>query len=189
VLLVDGDDVLATPAQLEGSAVTGTVVGTSKGPKINGFTYKRRTNQRRRTATASTTPPSRSPASAGAEGRRDVEDQGRGSTRNGRDSNAQRLGVKVFDGTAITAARSSSASAAPSSTPATTSAAAATTRCSPRRRHGQVRRARGRKVVDESDGPLLAARRDPFGELGPVPAEQRQRLLAGEPVGHARSRR
>jgi large subunit ribosomal protein L21 len=48
VLLVDGDDVLATPAQLAGSAVTGTVVGTSKGPKINGFTYKRRTNQRRR---------------------------------------------------------------------------------------------------------------------------------------------
>jgi large subunit ribosomal protein L21 len=48
VLLVDGDDVLATPAQLERAAVTGTVVGTSKGPKINGFTYKRRTNQRRR---------------------------------------------------------------------------------------------------------------------------------------------
>jgi large subunit ribosomal protein L21 len=48
VLLVDGDDVLATPAELGGAAVTGTVVGTSKGPKINGFTYKRRTNQRRR---------------------------------------------------------------------------------------------------------------------------------------------
>ncbi|HKA03609.1 MAG TPA: 50S ribosomal protein L21 [Acidimicrobiales bacterium] len=48
VLLVDGDAVLATPAELEGAAVTGTVVGTSKGPKINGFTYKRRTNQRRR---------------------------------------------------------------------------------------------------------------------------------------------
>ncbi len=29
--------------------------------------------------------------------------KGGGSTRNGRDSNAQRLGVKVFDGTAITA--------------------------------------------------------------------------------------
>ena len=27
--------------------------------------------------------------------------KGGGSTRNGRDSNAQRLGVKVFDGTAI----------------------------------------------------------------------------------------
>lgn len=29
--------------------------------------------------------------------------KGGGSTKNGRDSNAQRLGVKVFDGTAITA--------------------------------------------------------------------------------------
>lgn len=29
--------------------------------------------------------------------------KGGGSTRNGRDSNAQRLGVKVFDGTEITA--------------------------------------------------------------------------------------
>jgi large subunit ribosomal protein L21 len=47
VLVVDGDTVLATPAQLEGTSVTATVVGTAKGPKINGFTYKRRTNQRR----------------------------------------------------------------------------------------------------------------------------------------------
>ena len=29
--------------------------------------------------------------------------KGGGSTRNGRDSNAQRLGVKRFDGTAVTA--------------------------------------------------------------------------------------
>jgi large subunit ribosomal protein L27 len=29
--------------------------------------------------------------------------KGAGSTKNGRDSNAQRLGVKVYDGTAITA--------------------------------------------------------------------------------------
>ena len=29
--------------------------------------------------------------------------KGQGSTKNGRDSNAQRLGVKVFDGTKITA--------------------------------------------------------------------------------------
>ena len=48
MLVVDGDTVLATPDQLEGASVTGTVVGTAKGPKINGFTYKRRTNQRRR---------------------------------------------------------------------------------------------------------------------------------------------
>ena len=48
VLLVDGETVLATPAQLKGAAVTAKVVGCAKGPKINGFTYKRRTNQRRR---------------------------------------------------------------------------------------------------------------------------------------------
>ena len=40
--------VLATPDQLKGVAITATVVGTAKGPKINGFTYKRRTNHRRR---------------------------------------------------------------------------------------------------------------------------------------------
>jgi large subunit ribosomal protein L21 len=48
VLVVDGDTVLATPSELEGAAVTARVVGTAKGPKIDGFTYKRRTNQRRR---------------------------------------------------------------------------------------------------------------------------------------------
>jgi large subunit ribosomal protein L21 len=47
VLVVDGDTVLAGSA-LAGAAVTGKIVGTTKGPKINGFTYKRRTNQRRR---------------------------------------------------------------------------------------------------------------------------------------------
>jgi len=47
-LLVDGDTVLATPSELAGVTVTGRVVGMAKGPKINGFTYKRRTNQRRR---------------------------------------------------------------------------------------------------------------------------------------------
>lgn len=47
-LVVDGDSVLATPDELSGVTVTGRVVGTAKGPKINGFTYKRRTNQRRR---------------------------------------------------------------------------------------------------------------------------------------------
>ena len=48
VLLVDGETVLATPAQLAGVSVTGKIVGWAKGPKIDGFTYKRRTNQRRR---------------------------------------------------------------------------------------------------------------------------------------------
>ncbi|CAN5830794.1 50S ribosomal protein L21 [soil metagenome] len=48
VLIVDGDAVLATRAELEGAKVVGKLVGVTKGVKINGFTYKRRTNQRRR---------------------------------------------------------------------------------------------------------------------------------------------
>ena len=48
VLVVDGDQVLSTPNQLAGASVSATVIGVAKGPKINGFTYKHRTNQRRR---------------------------------------------------------------------------------------------------------------------------------------------
>ncbi len=48
VLVVDGERVLATPDQLKGASVNATVLGEAKGPKINGFTYKRRTRQRRR---------------------------------------------------------------------------------------------------------------------------------------------
>src|SRR3546814_225445 len=48
VMLVDGDTVLATPSQLAGATVTAKVVGETKGPKINGFTYKNKSNQRKR---------------------------------------------------------------------------------------------------------------------------------------------
>ena len=48
VLLVDGGEVLATPDQLSGVTVSARVVSESKGPKINGFTYKNKTNNRRR---------------------------------------------------------------------------------------------------------------------------------------------
>jgi large subunit ribosomal protein L21 len=47
VLVVDGDQVLSTPSALEGAAVTARVVGAAKGPKIRGFTYKNKSNQRR----------------------------------------------------------------------------------------------------------------------------------------------
>ncbi|HEY1737285.1 MAG TPA: 50S ribosomal protein L21, partial [Acidimicrobiia bacterium] len=47
VLVVDGDTVLATASELAGAAVTARVVGEAKGPKINGFTYKDKTRQRR----------------------------------------------------------------------------------------------------------------------------------------------
>ena len=48
VLVVDGDTVLATPDQLGPASVSATVVDEVKGPKIDGFTYKNKTNQRRR---------------------------------------------------------------------------------------------------------------------------------------------
>lgn len=48
VLVVDGDTVLARPEELAGATVTGRVIGEVKGPKIRGFTYKPKTNQRRR---------------------------------------------------------------------------------------------------------------------------------------------
>jgi large subunit ribosomal protein L21 len=48
VMVVDGDEVLATPESLAGAKVTARLVGEAKGPKIDGFTYKPKTNQRRR---------------------------------------------------------------------------------------------------------------------------------------------
>ncbi|HEX4493808.1 MAG TPA: 50S ribosomal protein L21 [Acidimicrobiia bacterium] len=48
VLLVDGDEVLSTASQLEAASVSARVVGEAKGPKIKGFTYKNKSNQRKR---------------------------------------------------------------------------------------------------------------------------------------------
>jgi len=48
ILLVDGDTVVAAPGDLAGASVTARVLGTSKGPKIRGFTYKNKSNNRRR---------------------------------------------------------------------------------------------------------------------------------------------
>ena len=56
--------------------------------------------------------------------------KGLGSSKNGRDSNAQRLGVKVFGGQLVPAAASSFASAAPCSTRVATSESARMTPCS-----------------------------------------------------------
>ena len=48
VLVVDGDTVLSKPDQLQGASVTAKIVGEAKGEKIRGFTYKNKSNQRRR---------------------------------------------------------------------------------------------------------------------------------------------
>jgi large subunit ribosomal protein L21 len=47
LLLVDGDSIVAG-ADLGGASVTGRVVGEEKGPKIRGFKYKNKSNQRKR---------------------------------------------------------------------------------------------------------------------------------------------
>jgi large subunit ribosomal protein L21 len=47
VMLVDGEVVLATPAELAAAAVTARIVGEAKGPKIKGFTYKNKSNERK----------------------------------------------------------------------------------------------------------------------------------------------
>jgi large subunit ribosomal protein L21 len=47
VLLVDGEQVLSTPSALANVSVTARVVGHAKGPKIRGYTYKNKSNQRR----------------------------------------------------------------------------------------------------------------------------------------------
>jgi|SRR5688500_11825612 large subunit ribosomal protein L21 len=48
ILLVDGDAVLAKPSELAKATVSARVVGETKGPKINGFTYKNKSNNRKR---------------------------------------------------------------------------------------------------------------------------------------------
>jgi large subunit ribosomal protein L21 len=47
VLLVDDDQVLATPGDLAGARVKAKVLGEAKGPKISGFTYKSKSRNRR----------------------------------------------------------------------------------------------------------------------------------------------
>ena len=48
VLVVDGSTVLSTPDDLAKASVQAKVLDEVRGPKINGFTYKNASNQRRR---------------------------------------------------------------------------------------------------------------------------------------------
>jgi large subunit ribosomal protein L21 len=48
ILLVDGDRVLSSAGDLANVAVSARIVGEAKGPKITGFRYKNKSNQRKR---------------------------------------------------------------------------------------------------------------------------------------------
>jgi len=48
VLLVDGDTIVSAPDALAKATVSAKVLGEGRGPKIIGFTYKNKSNQRKR---------------------------------------------------------------------------------------------------------------------------------------------
>ena len=48
ILVVDGDTVMAKPSELSSAKVTAKVVAETKGPKIESFTYKNKSNNHRR---------------------------------------------------------------------------------------------------------------------------------------------
>ena len=48
VLLVDGETVLSAPDSLKNVSVKANILGLTKGPKIDGFLYKNKTNNRKR---------------------------------------------------------------------------------------------------------------------------------------------
>jgi large subunit ribosomal protein L21 len=48
ILLVDGSTVISAPKALKSAKVSAKVVGEAKGPKVTGFTYKSKSNNRRR---------------------------------------------------------------------------------------------------------------------------------------------
>ncbi len=48
VLVVDGGRVVSAPAQHSGASVKAKIVADTKGPKIDGFVYKNKSNNRKR---------------------------------------------------------------------------------------------------------------------------------------------
>ena len=104
VLLVDGATVTPTPRTLAKVAVSGEVVEHTKGPKISIHKFKNKTGYHKRQGHRQ---PLTQVKVTGIEsrGRRTAmaHKKGASSSRNGRDSNAQRLGVKRFGGQVVNA--------------------------------------------------------------------------------------
>jgi large subunit ribosomal protein L27 len=93
VMVVDGEKVTSTG--LDKAAVTVEVLGATKGPKIVIQKYKNKTSE---------------PRARGTQNLQDLErgtvmahKKGAASTKNGRDSNSQRLGVKRYGGQVVNA--------------------------------------------------------------------------------------
>ena len=105
LLYADGDKSLLEPGELGRITVRATVTGHERGKKIHGLKFKPKRATSAATATARTSPAWRSRTSRSApplrRRTRMAHKKGLGSSRNGRDSNAKRLGVKVFAGQTV----------------------------------------------------------------------------------------
>ena len=130
LLVVDGDRVISDPAEVGRYQVTADIVGDAAGPKINMIHYRNKTGYRRRLghrqrytqvritgigaeaksaeqAPEPRAPGPRPPAPRPPRRRRRrtemAHKKGASSSRNGRDSKAQRLGVKRYGGQLVNA--------------------------------------------------------------------------------------
>ena len=133
LLVVDGDRVISDPAEVGRYQVTADIVGDAAGPKINMIHYRNKTGYRRRLghrqrytqvritgigteATSAGGQGWRCQGQRGQERRRGhrpprrrrrrtemAHKKGASSSRNGRDSKAQRLGVKRYGGQLVNA--------------------------------------------------------------------------------------
>ena len=173
-------EVVAEPKELEKVKVEATVAEHLRGPKIKVFKYKaeeglpapRRpplradqargdrdqmlTRKRLESGPAPKKPrtQNKNPKTRKPRRRRTpmAHKKGLGSSRNGRESNPKMLGVKVFAGQQVAAARSSCASAAPASGPARAPASAATTRSSDAAWIAPARRVAPSSLQDPAQG-------------------------------------
>ena len=146
LLLVDGEPVTSDPRPWPRSRSPPRSSRATKGPKIHILKFRNKTGYRKRQGHRqkhtqvkvtgietgpSSTPALRRPTPADAKGRSMAHKKGASSTRNGRDSNAQRLGVKRFGGQVVNAGEIIVRQRGTHFHPGRTSAAAATTPCSP----------------------------------------------------------
>ena len=99
---------------VDGAKVVGTITDQGRGPKIVVFKLKRRKNYRRKQGHRQSY--HRDPRRRNRGPLKMSHKKGQGSSRNGRDSNGQRRGVKIFGGQTSRRARSSCARSARRST-------------------------------------------------------------------------
>ena len=105
LLFADGDKSVLDSGELGRVKVQAVVTGHERGKKIHGLKFKPKRGYKRRYGARShlTRLEISSIKTAKPRGRtRMAHKKGLGSSRNGRDSNAKRLGVKVFAGQAVT---------------------------------------------------------------------------------------